>query len=148
MGYIVWYVMETYDDIINLEKFDELGMGSNGRDIIWSTYLERVWDSLFYLLFGAPLIDVSGTDNNPHNSFILLHSNHGIFLLVFFFYILLRSLHHYAKRSLLLFVITLCLIIRGMTDIFIFETYGMPVMLYLSFYPYAFAQHKHGAALC
>ena len=137
--YIIWYMLDTNEDILNLDKFERLGMDSNGRDDIFAGYLNSVSNSIIFFIFGAPLNDIPQIremELNPHNSFILLHAYNGIMMVIVFFAFFIKSLKFYLKNNFLLFAMTVALFIRGMTDIFIFGTYGMPAIMYLTFKPY------------
>lgn len=143
--YFLYYVLTTYEDFINLQKFEQLGMGANGRDEIWISYFNKVEESIIYMLFGAPLADISemrAMDMNPHNSYILLHAYNGIFMTVIFFVLFAKCIISYSKHNLIFCALTISFFFRGLTDVFLFGTFGMPAMLYLVLKPYVLITNK------
>lgn len=137
----IFLMTDIMDEFLTFRKFESKGMESE-RIGIWSRYISKCGESIIYFLFGASLEEISvirSLGMNCHNSFIQLHAYNGIIMFISFLIILTKSVLYYFrhKKSILLIVI-LTIVIRGMTDKFIFGQYGMPIMMYLTFLPFAY----------
>ena len=141
--YLLWKSVDLIEEILILDKFENQGLDTP-RPFMWAAYLSKMMESPIYILMGAPLDEISvihSFANNTHNSFLQLHAFNGILMFVVFFYCLYRAIVYYIRNDMLaLLVITLTIVMRGMTDKFIFGQYGMPIMLFLAFYPFAYVK--------
>ncbi len=135
------------NDINPLEKFMDLGKWSSkgsdntARELIWSSYFEKLGENIIYIFTGAPLDQIPiihAYGNNLHNSFLQLHANNGLIMFILFFVLLIKTLIYLMRnKKTLMVIVILTILARGMTDKFIFGQYGMPIMMYLILYPYA-----------
>ena len=126
-------IMSSFLGLGNMDK----GMES-AREFIWLAYFEEIQNSTWYLLNGVPLENIpiiSDYNNNTHNSFIQFHANNGLLVFVIFLFLYLRSSIYYIRNNVLFFAVAFTILFRGMTDKFIFGEYGMPLFVFLSFYP-------------
>ena len=127
------------DTFMSLGKWETRGADNSARMLIWSSYFSKVGESIGYFLVGAPLRDIPiiySVGENCHNSFLQLHAHNGIFMFVAFLILLIKSYIYYWKKQKFIMVAMLTvLVIRGMTDKFIFGQYGMPIMLFFVLYP-------------
>lgn len=126
--------------ILRMSSFRDEGFESAIRLSMWSQYLQNMLSSLKNALFGVPLKNIPlivRFSGNPHNSFIRLHATSGILPFLMLLYYLIQATLKYIKqkRSMALLLLTV-LVIRGMTDAFIFGRYGTPDFLFLVLYPY------------
>ena len=125
---------------MSLGKFDSRGVFSGDRLKIWGAYFEAMSSNPLYFLLGAPLKEIpqiTVIGDNCHNSFLQLHAFNGIIPLVLFTALGIGAAVRYIRQKDYLTLSLLAVItLRGMTDKFIFSQYGMPVMLYLVFYPF------------
>jgi hypothetical protein len=146
---IVAVAFILYKEISLIDQFMTLGkLGHEGletpRPQMWASYLSKMAESPIYILLGTPLEQVRvlhEIGNNCHNSFLQLHAYNGVVILCGFVYLLIKSIVYMYKNKLYaLLAITLTIVMRGMTDKFIFGQYGMPIMLYLVFYPFAYVR--------
>lgn len=139
--YLLASNVNLLDSFMNLGKWSSRGTDNSARMLIWSSYFEKLKDNFLYIFTGAPLNQISlihAYNNNTHNSFLQLHANNGLLTFAMFFILMLRTLVYYKKSNKGLFIaITITIVVRGMTDKFIFGQYGMPIMMYLVLYPYA-----------
>ena len=137
--------VSLFEEFLTLGKLGREGF-ETPRPMMWGQYLSKTFESLFYVLLGTPLAQVPSIHeigDNCHNSFLQLHAFNGIITFLGFVYLLYRSIVYlYKKRLYALLIVTLTIVLRGMTDKFIFGQYGMPIMLYLAFYPFAYARQK------
>ena len=135
------------EEFFSLGKFGDQEFDTP-RPLMWAEYLKKMFESPLYVLLGSPLNEVSSMHirgNNAHNSFIQLHAYNGIIIFLGFIVLLYKSIvYMYKKHLYALLIITFIIVIRGMTDKFIFGQYGMPVMLYLAFYPFAYKKVTWG----
>lgn len=128
------------DNITNLGKWGSRGMDNTPRLELWSGYFTKMNESFVYALMGVPLFEVASIHaigDNPHNSFIYLHATNGLLTSIFFMFLLVSScIYQFHKKQFVLLVLTMTIVLRGMTDKFIFGQYGMPIFLYLVLYPF------------
>lgn len=130
-------LMESF---LSLGKWSSRGFDSSGRDLIWGSYFGKMKESIIYILNGAPLREIpiiQSFNNNTHNSFLQLHATNGLIVFSLFAAFAFFSFIHYIKHRQYLFAIVLfTMLLRGMTDKYVFGQYGMPIMLYLVLEPY------------
>ena len=128
------------DTFLSLGKWQYRGIDNTFRSVIWGSYVNEAKSNILYIIFGAPLDKITiihAYENNTHNSFIQLHAYNGLFTFIAFIVIAIRSLIYEFRRGRNLTAIAMvAVIVRGMSDKFIFGQYGMPIMLYLVFWPY------------
>lgn len=138
--YLLASNVNLLDSFMNLGKWSSRGTDNTTRGLIWGSYFEKLRGNFLYVLTGAPLNQISiihAYNNNTHNSFLQLHANNGLIMFAMFFVLMIRSLvYHKKNEKELLAIITITIVVRGMTDKFIFGQYGMPIMMYLVLYPY------------
>ena len=124
---------------MGLGRWADRGADNSSRSAIWSSYISKAFESFLYLLFGAPLSRIpiiNVFEGNTHNSFLQLHAYNGIIMFVVVFVMIFTSLWSYIKtRQYIMTAIMMTIIIRGMTDKFIFCQYGMPIQLFFILYP-------------
>lgn len=127
-------------DSLPLGNFKEEGMESSIRLRMWQQYFDTMMSSPLYIIFGAPVsrIDLLMEFNgNMHNSFIYLHAIAGILPFIFFFVSFINAIKWYlGNKHYIALLLMLVVVLRGMTDKFIFAQYGMPIMVYLVMAPY------------
>ena len=125
---------------MSLGKWQYRGLDNAARELIWGSYFNNLKENPLYVIFGAPLNDIHiiySYGNNTHNSFLQLHATNGLITFILFCILLIRSFIFYLKNNKELNVIAIiAIVVRGMTDKFIFGQYGMPIMLYLVLWPY------------
>ena len=123
----------------SLGKWQRKGANTDDRMEIWGSYLSEAFGSLSYFLFGAPLRDIPVVHlvgDNCHNSFLQLHAFNGIGMFLLYMVMLVWSFGYYIRRKQYIIVSILAtLVIRAMTDKFVFGQYGMPVMLFFVLWP-------------
>ena len=126
---------------LNLGNFQSKGTSSSIRYSIWGEYIHTALANPKNLIFGAPLKSIKIIQpfgGNVHNSFLQLHAMGGIFVVLLFLVYLIRAVVLYIRnRQFFILSLLVVLIIRGMTDKFIFGQYGMPVLMFLILYPLA-----------
>jgi hypothetical protein len=125
-----WYLFEDseiYSKLGNQQNNSDFG----GRNVIWASYFSSL--SLPTFLFGVPLDesrDIAGF-TNMHNSFLLLHSQtglYGLILIVFF----LKSALKYLKYNVFVFFLFLVLILRCMFDmVYFFSMFDFAFFMFL-----------------
>ena len=145
IGYIVWNGINLIDEFFSLGKFGTEEFDTP-RPVMWASYFTKMFESPLYILLGSPLKEVKlihSLSDNCHNSFLQLHAYNGIIIFCGFVYFLIKSiLYMYENKLYALLMIALTIVVRGMTDKFIFGQYGMPIMLFLTFYPFVFRHPK------
>ena len=123
----------------SLGKWERKGANADDRMEIWGSYLSEAFGSLSYFLFGAPLRDIPAVHlvgDNCHNSFLQLHAFNGIVMFLLYMVMLVWSFGYYIRRKQYIMVSILAtLVIRAMTDKFVFGQYGMPLMLFFVLWP-------------
>ncbi len=136
---MIGFGFNIVDWFFSLGRWSTRGTYNTDRLHIWNSYFEKTFESPLYILLGAPksqIYVIGRYGGNPHNSFIQLHANNGLITLTLFFGFLIQSIIYYLKsHNFLRLSVLIVLIVRGVTDTFIFGMYGMPIMLYLVLYP-------------
>lgn len=136
---LLWDI-SLIDLFMSMGKWRNKGIDNSARRIIWISYLNEATSSVLYFILGAPLSKipvVQAVANNTHNSFIQLHAYNGLVTFAVFVVAAIKSLVYEIKHGQYLTAIAMiAVIVRGMTDKFIFGQYGMPIMLYLILWPY------------
>ncbi len=127
------------DLFFNLGKWRERGTDNSARAIIWLTYYQKAKESFLYFMQGAPLREIpliSAYGENTHSSFIQLHAYNGLIPLIVTVFLVLKAMVSYLReRKFVIAIMMLTVVIRGLSDKFIFGQYGMPLMLFFMFYP-------------
>ena len=142
LGTIVLIITNTslYQIFMSLGKWGSRGKDNAARIGIWRAYLLKTIESPRYLLLGAPfemIPEILRYDGNCHNSFLQLHAFNGITMLLLFIVYSIRSFKSYiSKHKYIYAILLLVIIVRGMTDKFIFGQYGMPIMVFLMLEPF------------
>lgn len=133
------------DTFMSLGKWGTRGADNSSRMYIWGSYFSKLKESLWYVLFGAPLDKIPAiamVGENCHNSFLQLHAYNGLLMFIIFLYLMVKSFIYYMrKKQYVMAAMMFVLVLRGMTDKFIFGQYGMPIMLYFVLYPWIERQH-------
>ena len=136
-GYLFIRNINLIESFMSLGKWSSKGTDNTDRIGLWRDYFSKAWESVVYLIGGAPfrqIPSIQAFGNNTHNSFLQLHATNGLPALGMFLFLLVRAIcRQIKKKQLLLAILITALFVRGMTDKFIFGQYGMPVMLYLVF---------------
>lgn len=131
----VGHILEN--TFFQLGKFSYEG-GDSERSILWNEYFENASNSSLHFLMGAPLdqcFNIHSFENNTHNSFIQLHAYNGLLSVIVILILIIRAELHFIKKRLgVHFLLMNVLILRSMTDKFIFFQYGFPVFMYFIFY--------------
>ena len=122
-----------------LISFKKEGMDNSARLHIWSDYINTTKKDLLYVLFGTPDYEVAALSNfegNPHNSFFFLHMTHGLIgLLIILVYLIRAPFFYWKKKKYLHLTVFTAFILRAFFDKFAVMQYGMPILLYILFYP-------------
>ena len=129
------------DAFLGLGKWEERGTDNSARLNIWGSYLSKTKESIVYFLFGAPLRDIpliESYSGNTHNSFLQLHAYTGIVTFAFVIFLSFRALLYYLKtKNTIIAIMMGTILLRSLTDKFVFGQYGMPIMLFFILYPFA-----------
>lgn len=134
----VRYILDN--TIFKLGKFSyaDNSFADNPRVDLWSEYFSKTGCSIKYILLGAPLdqcMHIHFFENNTHNSFIQLHAYNGMFSCIIVLFLIMRAEWYYLKNNLSThFLMLNILILRAMTDKFIFYQYGFPIFMYFLLY--------------
>ena len=127
------------DTFLGLGKYRNRGISTNGRMTLWRSYYEGIRESAAYILFGGPVNRIQATANyggNTHNSFIQLHAYNGLVMLLIVAIASVRAAVSYIReKQFITLTVLLVIILRGMTDKYIFGQYGMPIFLFLILAP-------------
>ena len=149
LAMVILYIM-NYDLVevfLGLGKFESRGFHIGDRMYIWGSYISKARESVFYFLFGAPLEQipvVAMFNGNTHNSFLQLHAFCGLITLVITIFLILKSLYFYIKsRQYIIAIMMLTVVLRGLSDKFIFGQYGMPIMLFFIWLPFFQRNHNN-----
>lgn len=136
-AYISLNLAENYfNDMIY--NFNRRGLESI-RIEIWTEYLNKVFTSAKYFIFGAPIEGAAILDIFPnlHNSWLMLHSKYGIFIFSIIIAMVTKSYIYFLKsRNLLYFTLLTVIMFRMQFDHTNFNAQLDIVFFYLILYPY------------
>lgn len=136
--YLLYVLFSRYGDLI-LSKFFERGVDNTAREIIWKEYIKYACNDIKYCLFGVPkriLLIGQLYDNNTHNSFISIHANNGIVMLLFCVGLLIQAVNYSIKKHYYIYlacILTFC--VRGFFDNVFWGTWGTVTFTFLLFVP-------------
>ena len=112
----------------------------DSRTDINQDYISKSTNSLSYVLFGSPLLDIPSiaeVEGNPHNSFIRLHVYYGLFGFIFVIFILISTVIKLLINSqYLLLYFTISLLIRSATDSAAFHGALDPLIFFSVFFAF------------
>ncbi len=137
VGVFIYYIFEAYSGEI-LRKFLLRGMDNQSRLLLWNDYIEHASRSIEGILLGYPKSNlIMGMDfaGNAHNSFVNIHADNGILIIVVLF-LLLKSIIYAIKNRMWIFLT--CLIsfcFRGAFDNVFWGTKGTVMLMYFMFFP-------------
>lgn len=126
--FLFYYGSDIYNSALDtlgiLRRLSAGGLGDSGRlNVIQCYYSEFGLDSF---LLGLDAFDgnvcrflANGSDN-PHNSFIKMYANLGLFSFAVFLVILLSMLSFFKRKDIIMLSFLLCFLIRSGTDIIFF----------------------------
>lgn len=113
-------------------KFESNALDNTARSTIWASYFSTF--GLVQFIIGRaidnshPLIDGF---INPHNSYIMLHSQVGV-LAVIFFVVMIKRFWLYFKKDKFVFFMFLVLFVRGFFDMaFFFQPFDYAIFLFM-----------------
>lgn len=136
--FALYYLYVRFSDELLL-KFYERGVDNSARAVIWGEYFETAFTSWKYFLLGVPkrLLKI-GTlyAGNTHNSFISIHANNGIVLLLFMLGLMLNGIRLAVKNRRFLYLI--CLLVfsfRSFFDNAFWGTWGTTSFMYMILLP-------------
>src|SRR5690606_6609913 len=122
-----------------LIRFMEKGVDSPARDILKDEYLNQMKDMSNLLLgynYHESTYYFKEMGYNPHNSYIRLHHYFG-FLFFLIIPVLLFALYKLFKKSFILFICLLVILVRSYTDTVIFLTlydFVVLALVYIAFF--------------
>lgn len=136
--FLIYYFYSQYSDLV-FAKFIERGTDNSARLIIWGEYLEEMSRNIKYLILGTPksgLLIGKMFANNTHNSFISIHADNGIIMLLFVLGLLFKAGKYAIKNKYFLYfscIIIFCF--RSFFDNVFWGTWGTTIFIYLLFLP-------------
>lgn len=117
---LVLFLNTYYDTIINISYFDYLnnrGIEDDYRETMRREYLSSL--NPYNVVLGISLSSlpyISSYSNNPHNTYLFLHSYLGLLFLLVFFFVLLYWLKLFFRRDLASILAMTAIILRFSTD--------------------------------
>lgn len=134
------YIMNLDESILsrfintNFSAFIARGTDSNGRYLIWDTFLENNKRSVASFIFGSDA-SLAMMDGNLHNSFLQSYASFGILGFIVFVALVIKSLISGFKRKEYLFLILFAgLALRALTDRVFFQGYCELYLYFFIFY--------------
>lgn len=122
-----------------ISNFQNKGLESI-RELIWSDYLDKTFQSIQSLVFGA---SISGTfllekfKDNLHNSFFMLHAKYGLIILLIIISLVIYGLLVFLKtRNFVYFILLIALLFRMQFDYTNFNAQLDIIFIYIVFYPF------------
>lgn len=118
----------------NFSGFFTKGMDSNGRNEIWSIFIQNNNKTFLGFLFGSDA-SIAMSDGNLHNSFLQSYASFGLLGFILIIAMIIRALREGIKqRDFLWIVLFAGLILRAATDRVFFQGYCELYLYYFLFY--------------
>lgn len=125
------YVVDT------IKNFENRGLESV-RINLWNDYFDKVFKSIRYILFGAP---IEGTyllnmfSSNLHNSLLMLHAKYGILIFLSIILFTIRTLFYFVRvKNYLYFTLLFVILFRMQFDYTNFSAQLDVIFFYLIFF--------------
>jgi len=121
------YILQQYNTKAELELLKDT------RFVIIQSYLDSCRQSPLSFIFGAKLTSIPTIKmfmTNPHNMYIRMHANFGLFFCVMIFFLSINALFFYLRKKSLYFFALLVLLLRGFSDIVGFSGNFDPLIYY------------------
>lgn len=116
-----------------LNKFLEYGLNSNGRLVLWETYLKNCVSGVSDFIFGANPV-LLRPDANLHNSFLQMWASLGfIFFSVNIILMICESIRAIKGKRYYYVIVFIAFCVRAFTDKMMFRWYGEILMYYYVF---------------
>ena len=114
----LFIVFLTYQEIFAHTKFSEQGFDASTREMRAEFYVEEILNDKSLLIYGIPkkLADDYILVSHLHNSFLTIHSEMGVGVLILVLLILLALWKFFKKNQTLLLFCLLAIFIRSITD--------------------------------
>ena len=130
-------LISSINSSIISEYFRDRGLRSS-RIMIWQDYIEQATGSWINIVAGLDINNTFAGRNfggNPHNSFINIHMENGIIMLIIVSIGLIKKIVQSVKSNqLVFFVCATTFVMRSFTDNVFWGPYGTPVVFFLLFY--------------
>ena len=125
------YIIDFFDMQGSFDKFEKLGLDSNGRFEIWSRYLQMCRASLYDFILGVDAARINVTAN-LHNSFLQMWSALGfVFFITNCLLIAISLAKKLANREYFFILVGIVFFVRAFTDKMMFRWYGEILMYYI-----------------
>ncbi len=141
-------IIRVLDTSVVSEYFRQRGMRSS-RTYVWSEYIERTICDFKNIIIGTDVKNVllvQELNGNPHNSFIAVHMNNGLIMLVLVLVLFVRQITRSIRNRYYIYTIcALSMVIRSFTDSIFWPTYGTAVLFFLLFID--LKEHNHNRVI-
>lgn len=132
---VVFYwpqIEEIYEASDQLERLRDEGFEDSSREDIWGEYLSRL--DMTTIITGVNIYEcplIHSFNNNPHNSYLLLHAYLGIFALIPYCLILYALYVNISRKDYVYVLPLIALLIRCFTDIALLHYYDFIILLFV-----------------
>jgi hypothetical protein len=113
--------------------FNRHGLDLNLRNIVWESFIINIKDNVSGILFGLSREKYVPQffSDNPHNSYIYLHSNFGLIGIIYIIYLIYMYIRRIKKMNVVYTALLLVVLARIFTDTYAFNGYLDPIIFYL-----------------
>ena len=122
-----------------LEYFNERGFESKSRMAVWTEYFTAAVKNVRNLFLGVPageVVTLTELRNNPHNSFLNIHMDNGLIMVLFIIWIIIRGVRYGISNQKWIYLFCLgTMVIRWSTDNVFWGTQVTPAVMFLLFFP-------------
>ncbi len=136
--FLIYILFNLYSDFI-LNKFLSRGLDDTGRFIMWKEYFDEMIRNPLFFLLGVPKqnliigLDFAGI---THNSFISIHADNGIFMLLMCIVMLVSALRYaVVNKHYIYFFCSLIFCLRSSFDSVFWGSAGTTTFMVLLFLP-------------
>lgn len=137
---VIIYIFQLEDSVIssflnkNFSAFLDRGTDSNGREKIWTTFIENNTSGIWQFLFGSDA-SLAMMDGNLHNSFLQSYASFGVIGFVALIILIVRALiAGIRNKDYLWLILFIGLLLRALTDRVFYQGYCEVYLYYFLFY--------------
>lgn len=145
IGVVIYYIFVEYSSVI-LRKFLQSGFDNQARAVIWKDYIDHTFDSLKNIVLGTPkenLIMGRIFEGNAHNSFINIHVDNGILVLIVFGYLVYSIVYAVKNKKWIFLICLVTFCFRAFFDNVFWGTKGTAILMYFMFFPILIKSNVH-----
>ena len=141
IGATAYIIVSNNSSLAIIEKFEDKGTESNGRELIWANYFYnfKFQDLIWGRDVEVPFYAVTDFQN-AHNTWIQLHSQVGVLAFIHILFFLSMIIHYIRKEPFYSFLLLSLLLLSFFNHVFFFKLTDWAI--YLFFFEYIWVKRR------